>query len=130
MGVSEIVSSLAVLMITIALLGAIGVVALGSVRSSGSLLSSSSQGAAREDGLLLALVSVQTNSSGSFAWVYDYGWVQATLSAAYFNGGLVKWSSSCGGVLRPGGLCAISLPEEAQGEVSIVFGTKSLEFSV
>ena len=34
-GVSEIVSSLVVLMITIALLGAIGVVALGSVRSSG-----------------------------------------------------------------------------------------------
>ena len=73
---SEVVSSLAVLMITIALLGAVGAVALGSVRSSGSLLSSSSQAAAREDGLLLALVSVQSNSSGSYAWVYDYGWVQ------------------------------------------------------
>ncbi len=127
---SEVVSSLAVLMVTIALLGAIGVVALGSVRSSGSLLSSSSQGAAREDGLLLALVSVQTNSSGSYAWVYDYGWVQGTLSAAYLNGGLVKWSSSCGGVLRPGTLCAISIPTGAHGEVSIVFGTKSLDFSV
>jgi len=124
--VSEVVSSLAVLMITIALLGAVGAVALVSVRTSGSLLSSSYQ----EDGLLLALVSVQSNSSGSFAWVYDYGWVQGTLSAAYLDGGLVKWSSSCGGVLQPGDVCAISVPPGVHGEVSIIFGTKSLDYSV
>ena len=129
-GVSEIVSSLAVLTITIALLGAIGAVALTSVRSSGSLLSSSSQAAAKEDGLLLALVSVQTNSSGSYAWVYDYGWVQGMVSAAYLNGGLVEWSSNCKGVLQPGGLCAISVGAVGTGEVSIVFGTKSLDYSV
>jgi hypothetical protein len=128
--VSEIVSSVAVLMITVALLGAIGAVALGSVRSSGSLLSSSSQGAAREDGLLLALVSVQSNSSGSYAWVYDYGWVQGSLSAAYLDGGLVKWSSSCAAVLQPGSMCAVSFPPSVHGEVSIVFGAKSLDFSV
>jgi len=129
-GVSEVVSSLAVLMITVALLGAIGAVALGSVRSSGGLLSSSSQGAASEDGLLLALVSVQSNSSGSYAWVYDYGWVQGALSAAYLNGGLVKWVSSCSGVLHPGQVCAISVPAGLHGEVSIVFGTKSLDYAV
>jgi len=128
--VSEVVSSLAVLMITVALLGAIGAVALGSVRSSGSLLSSSSQGAAREDGLLLALVSVQSNSSGSYAWVYDYGWVQGALSAAYLDGGLVKWSTSCAGILQPGKVCAVSLPPDVHGKVSIIFGTKSLDFSV
>jgi len=128
--VSEVVSSLAVLMITIALLGAIGAVALGSVRSSGGLLSSSSQGAAREDGLLVALVSVQSNSSGSYAWLYDYGWAQGALSAAYLNGGLVRWSSSCSGVFQPGKVCAISIPAGVHGEVSIVFGTKSLDFSV
>jgi hypothetical protein len=128
--VSEVVSSLAVLMITVALLGAVGAVALGSVRSSGSLLSSSSQGAAREDGLLLALVSVQSNSTGSYAWVYDYGWVQGSLSAAYLNGGVVRWSSSCTGMLQPGKVCAISVPPGMHGEVSIVFGTKSLDFSV
>jgi hypothetical protein len=128
--VSEVVSSLAVLTITIALLGAVGTVALISIRSSGSLLSSSYQGAAREDGLLLALVSVQSNSSGSFAWVYDYGWVQGTLSAAYVDGGLVKWSSNCAGVLQPGEVCAISVPPGVHGEVSIVFGTKSLDYSV
>ena len=129
-GVSEVVSSLAVLMITIALLGGIGVVALGSVRSSGSLLSLSSQGAARDYGLLSTLVSIQSNSSGTFAWVYNYGWVQGTLSAAYVNGGMVRWSSSCAGVLQPGKLCAISVPAGAHGEVSMVFGTKSLGFSV
>jgi hypothetical protein len=128
--VSELVSSLLVLMITIALLGAISVVALGSIRSSGGLLSSSSQGAAREDGLLLALVAVQSNSSGSYAWVYDYGWVQGTLTAAYLNGGLVKWSSSCAGVLEPGKVCDISVPPGQKGEVSIVFGAKSLDYPV
>jgi hypothetical protein len=128
--VSEVVSSLAVLMVTIALLGAVGAVALGSVRSSGSLLSSSSQEAEREEGLLLALVSVQTNSTGSYAWVYDYGWAQGTLSAAYVDGGLVSWSSSCSGVLQPGKVCAISVPPHVHGEVSIVFGTKSLDYSV
>ncbi len=127
---SEVVSSLAILMVTIALLGAIGAVALGSVRSSGSLLSASSQGAAREEGLLLALVSVQSNSTGSYAWVYDYGWVQGALSAAYLDGGLVAWSSSCSGVLQPGKVCAIAVPPGVHGEVSIVFGTKSLDYSV
>lgn len=127
---SEVVSSLAILMVTIALLGGIGVVALGSVRSSGSFLSLTSQGAAKEYGLMLALVSVQSNSSGSYAWVYDYGWAQGTLSAAYLNGGLVKWTSTCAGVLKPGTLCAFSVPFGTHGQVSMVFGTKSLGFSV
>jgi hypothetical protein len=128
--VSEVVSSLAILLVTIALLSGIGVVALGSVRSSGSLLSLNSQGAAREYGLLLALVSVQSNSSGTYAWVYDYGWVQGTLSGAYLNGGLVEWSSSCAGVIQPGKVCAISVAASGHGEVSITFGTKSLGFTV
>jgi hypothetical protein len=127
--VSEVVSSLAILMVTIALLGGIGVVALGSVRSSGSLLSLSSQGAARGYGLLLALVSVQSNASGTYAWVYDYGWVQGAVSAAYLNGGLVAWSSSCAGVVQPGNVCAISIPANSRGEVSVIFGTKSLDFT-
>ncbi|HYR04716.1 MAG TPA: hypothetical protein VEO75_04940 [Nitrososphaerales archaeon] len=129
-GVSEVVSSLVVLVVTIALLGGIGVVAFGSIRSSGSLLSLTSEGAAKDYGLLLALVSVQSNSSGSYAWIYNYGWVQGTISAAYLDGGLVKWSSSCAGVLRPGEVCAISLPTRAHGEVSMVFGSKSLGFPV
>jgi len=123
-----VVSSLAVLAITVALLGGIGAVALGSVRSSGSLLSASSQQAAKDYGLLLALVSVQSNSSGSYAWVYDYGWVQGTVSAAYINGGLVKWASSCAGVLQPGKVCAIWVPTGEHGQVSILFGTKSVDY--
>lgn len=117
-------------MVTIGLLGAIGAVALGSVHSSGSLLSSSSQGAAKDYGVLLALVSVQSNSSGSYAWVYNYGWVQGTLSAAYLNGGLVPWYSSCGALLRPASLCAVSIAPGTHGEVSITYGSKSLDYSV
>lgn len=125
---SEIVSSLAVLMVTVALLGAAGAVAFSSLRGSGSLLSSSSQGAARDYGVLLALVSVQSNSSGTFAWVYDYGWVGGTLSAAYVDGGLVKWSSSCGGAVQPGHVCAVSVPPGQRGQVTLVFGAKTLDF--
>jgi hypothetical protein len=128
--VSEVVSSLAVLMITIALLGGISVIALGSIQSSTILLSSSSQSAARGYGLLLALVSVQSNSTGSYAWVYNYGWVQGTLSAIYLNGGLIRWSTDCSGALMPEKMCAVRIPPDTHGEVSIVFGTKSLGFSV
>ena len=117
-------------MITIALLGAVGTMALVSVRSSGSLLSSSSQDAAREDGVMLALVSVQSNSSGTYAWVYNYGWVQGKLSGAYLDGGSVAWSSSCAGVLAPQAMCAIAVPAGGEGQVSLVVGSKSLDFSV
>ena len=126
---SEVVSSLAILMVTIALLGGIGAVALGSIRSSGNLLSLSSQAAATQAGVLVAVVSVQSNSTGTYAWIYDYGWVQGTLSAAYIDGGTVKWSSTCGGVLRPGGLCAVYLPSGEHGQVNMVIGTKSLGFT-
>jgi len=119
-----------VLGVTVALLGAVGYLALGSVRTSGSLLSSGAAGDAKESGLLLALVAVQSNSTGSYAWVYDYGWVGGTASAAYLNGGLVKLSSTCGGVLSPGRMCAFSTPPGEQGEVSLVFGAKSLDYSV
>jgi hypothetical protein len=129
-GLSEIVSSLAVLGVTVALLGVVGYLALGSVRTSGSLLSSGAQGDAKESGLLLALVSVQTNSTGDYAWVFNYGWVPGTASAAYLNGGLVNLSSTCGGLLEPGGMCAFSTPAGEHGEVSLVFGAKSLDYSV
>lgn len=103
---------------------------MGSVRGSGNLLSLGSQNAAREFGLLLALVSVQSNSSGSFAWLYDYGWQQGALSAAYVNGSTVNWSSNCSGVLEPGGVCAILIPPGNHGQVTLVFGTKSLEYTI
>lgn len=129
-GVSEVVSSLAVLIVTIALLGGIGYLAMGSIRASGGLLISGSEGAAKDDGLLLSLVSVQSNSSGSYAWVYDYGWVEGTLTAAYVNGGLVAWSSTCGGVIRPESVCAVSVPAGLSGDASIDFGGKTLDFAV
>jgi len=129
-GLSEVVSSLAMLGVTIALLGAVGYLAMGSVRTSGSMLSSGAQGDAKDSGVLLALVSVQTNSSGAYAWVYNYGWVEGVASAAYLNGGSVKLSSTCEGVLSPGAICAFSTPPGEHGEVSLEFGAKSLGYSV
>ena len=79
---------------------------------------------------VLALVSVQSNSSGSYVWLYDYGWVQGKLTATYLNGGLVQASSSCAGVLQPNNYCLVSIPAGIHGEVSIVFGSKSMDVSV
>ncbi len=127
--VSEVVSSLAVLAVTIALLGGIATVATGSIKASGDLLSLSSRASAAKAGLLLSVVSVQSNGTGTYAWVYDYGWAEGTLSATYVNGGLVAWTSTCGGVLQPGALCAVVLPSGEHGQVDMVFGTKSLGFA-
>jgi hypothetical protein len=129
-GLSEVVSSLAVLAITIALLGGVSAVALGSIHSSTNLLSAGSQNAAKGYGLLLAVVSVQSNSSGSYAWLYNYGWVRGTFSGVYLDGGSMPLSTSCGGVILPEQVCTVRLPPKIHGEVNVVFGTKTLGFSV
>lgn len=129
-GVSEVVSSLVVLGITIAVLGAVGVAAVGSVRTSGQSLSRSSDAQAEAAGLLLSLVSVQSNSTGSYAWVYNYGWVRGSLSGASLDGAQVAWSSSCGGGIPPHGYCEVSTPPGKHGEVTLTFGPKSLDYAV
>lgn len=117
------------LAVTIALLGGLSAVALSSVRGAGDLLSSDSQSAARDYGFLLALVSVQSNSTGSYAWVFDYGWEQASVTGVYMNGGTTQWTSTCA-PLKPGSICTIVLSPGSHGEVTAVFGAKSLGFTV
>lgn len=117
------------LAVTIALLGGLSAVALSSVRGAGDLLSSDSQSAARGYGFLLALVSVQSNSTGSYAWVFDYGWEQASVTGVYLNGGTTQWTSTCA-PLKPGSICTIVLSPGSHGQVTAVFGAKSLGFTV
>jgi hypothetical protein len=128
-GLSEVVGALAVLMVTIAVLGGLSAIALASVRGAGNLLSADSQAAARNYGLQLALVAVQSNSTGSYAWIFDYGWEQGSLTSVYVNGGSTQWASTCT-PLRPESMCSVALPPSSHGQVTAVFGTKTLGFTV
>lgn len=128
--VSEVVSSVAMLIITMAVLGGLAALSLGSLRSANDLVASDSQNAVAEAGVLLTVVSTQSNSSGTYVWVFDYGWTPATLSSVYVNGGLVSgWSSSCN-PLQVKDMCAVSLPPNTHGTVSILFGARSISLAL
>jgi hypothetical protein len=129
-GVSEVVSSVAMLAITIAVLGGVGVISLGSLRSANALLLSGSQGAASADGVLLSVVSTQENASGSYVWLFNYGWTTAHLTQVYLDGGQAPgWTSSCA-VLQPEGLCDVRLPPGGHGSVTIAFGARTVSLSL
>jgi len=125
-GVSEVVSSVSMLAITIAVLGAVGAISLGSLRSANAVLSAGSQNAASADGVLLSVVSTQANSSGTYVWLFDYGWTPARLSGVYVDGGAVGgWSSTCSDLL-PREICDVWLQPGVQGEVTLAFGTRTI----
>jgi len=124
--VSEVVSSVSMLAITIAVLGAVGLISIGSLRSANGVLLTGSQNAASADGVLLTLVSTQSNSSGSYVWLFNYGWTTAHLSAVYLDGGQVDgWTSNCS-TLTPKSICDIELASGVHGQVTIAFGTRTI----
>jgi hypothetical protein len=118
------------LAITIAVLGGVGLLSLGSLRTANGVLLAGSQNAANEAGVLLTVVGTQSNSSGTFVWLFDYGWAQARLTSVYVDGGLAQgWTSSCSD-LQPHDMCALRLPPGTNGTVSIVFGARTVSLSV
>jgi len=118
------------LAITIAILGGVGLIALGSLRSANGVLLAGSENAASEAGVLLTVVSTQSNSTGTFVWVFNYGWSQTGLTAVYVDGGLVRgWTSDCS-MLPPKDMCFLQLPAHTIGTVSIEFGTRTVSLSV
>jgi hypothetical protein len=128
--IGEIVSSLSMLAITIAVLGGFGILSMQSIKSSSSILTNGAQEAARDAGLLLTLVSVETNSSGTFVWLFNYGWESRSITSVYLNGGILQgWSSSCLPI-RAKSLCTINLSQNIRGEVTVFFGVKSIAVSL
>ncbi|MDA4122317.1 MAG: hypothetical protein OK456_03950 [Thaumarchaeota archaeon] len=129
-GISEIVASVAMLVITMAVLGGLGVLSLGSLHNAAGDLVSGSHNEAESAGVLLRVVSTQSNSSGTYVWLFDYGWNPATLSSVYVNGGILSgWSSSCS-PLQVKSMCSLALPSDTHGAVSILFGTNSVALSL
>ncbi len=118
------------LMVTISIIGGLSLVSLQSIRSASNILAQGSQAQARDAGMLFTLVSAQTNTSGVYVWLFNYGWTAGHISDVYVNGGLIGgWSSSCPSI-NPGSLCVVHLPPATGGNVSILFGSKSLVISI
>jgi hypothetical protein len=129
-GVSEVISSVSMLAITIAVLGGVGLISLGSLRSANGVLLTGSQNAVSEEGVLLTVVSTQSNSSGSFVWLFNYGWTEAKLTSVYLDGGLLQgWTSTCS-ALQPKDMCVIQMPARTHGAVSIEFGARTVSLSI
>ena len=129
-GVSEVVSSVTMLAITIAVLGGVGLISLGSLRSANAILLSGSQNAANEAGVLLTLVSTQNNSTGTYVWLFNYGWAEGRITSAYLNGGLASgWTSTCG-ALAPEQMCVVTLPPATHGALAIEFGARTISLTI
>jgi len=118
------------LAITIAVFGAVGLISLGSLRSANGVLLTGSQNAASADGILLTVVSTQDNSSGTYVWLFNYGWTPAHLSGVYIDGGKASgWSSSCS-ALKPEGICDLRLQAGTRGAVTIEFGARTVALTL
>ncbi len=125
-GVGEVVSSLSMLAVTMALLGSFSYLSLQSIRSAVQSIATSSAQAVAEAGVLLRVVATQENTTGSFVWVFNYGWESTKITSVYVGGALVQgWSSSCVPVHEKE-MCVVRLPPSVQGDVTLVFGGKRI----
>jgi hypothetical protein len=128
-GIGEVVGSVSMLAVTIALLAGASVVGVLSVRKASALIQSSSEAEQRDAGVLVSVLMTRANSSGTFIWLYDYGWTSEPVKAVYVQGQSVDWSSSCPGDWS-GSLCLVSIASQEKGELTIVIGGFSIAASV
>jgi hypothetical protein len=128
-GIGEVIGSVSMLAITIALLGGATYLTLSSISGAASMVGGSAQEEARDAGLLVNVVGSQSNSSGTYVWLLDYGWTSATVGSVLVDTQPVPWSTTCHGDWS-GTLCSVELPPGTSGLTTIVLGGKSLEVSV
>jgi hypothetical protein len=112
------------LLVTMALLAGASAISVLSVRSAATLESSSAKNEARNLGELVEVVSTQVNRSGSYIWLYNYGWVDTKITSVYVHGARVVWAS-CETILQ-GALCVVTLAAGTEGLVTLVLGDKSI----
>ena len=124
-GLGEVSGSVSMLLVMMALLAGASAVSIVSVRGAASLVSGTANKEARSIGQLVEVVLTQVNSSGSYIWLFNYGWVDSQITAVYLNGVKVPWNS-CGTIVH-GFLCTIALPVGTKGTVTAILGDRSLE---
>lgn len=127
--VGEVVGSVSMLAITIALLGGASYLAFSSIDGAAALVGGSAQTEARQAGLLVAVVGFQSNATGTYVWLFDYGWESSPVGSVLVNAQPVRWSTNCASEWS-GTLCVLTLPQGANGPTTVVIGGKSLEVSL
>lgn len=125
-GIGEVIGSVSMLAITMALLAGTSAIALLSIHNAASLVSGAGQQQQREVGLLVSVVGTQSNSSGTYLWIYDYGWVSAPVQTVLVGAKQTRWSTTCEGDWTRS-LCEVILPEATDGQVTLVIGGVSVE---
>lgn len=116
------------LLVTMALLGGVSAVAVLSLRSAAGLVEGSASQQAQSIGELVAVLSSERNSTGSYIWLFNYGWAGAPINSVYANGAPTGWTSC--GVVASGALCTVVLPAGTSGTITIVLGGKSIAVDV
>jgi hypothetical protein len=127
-GIGEVVGSVAMLAVTIALLAGASAVAVLSIQAASELADKSAQDQRENAGLLVSVVTTQTNSSGTFVWLFDYGWTSAGVKSVYDDGQQVGWSSTCNGDWTES-VCVVTLPP-VRGDLTILIGGVSIAATV
>jgi len=117
------------LAVTIALLAGASAVAVLSITDASRLVQSSSQAEQRDAGVLVTIVASQANQSGTYVWLYDYGWTSGPVGAVYVEGQPVHWSSTCGDDWT-GDVCYISIVPPASGVLTVLVGGVSIAATV
>ena len=127
--VGEVVGSVSMLAVTIALLGGASYLALESINGAASMVGGSAQQEARQAGLLLGVVGSQSNATGTYVWLINYGWESSPVGPVLVDARSVQWTTTCSGEWS-GALCVVKLPAGTAGLTTIVLGGVSLEVSV
>ena len=124
-GIGEIAGSLSMLVVTMALLTAASLLSFVSVRAGASMLSAGAEGEAIAAGQLVGVVATQSNITGSYVWLFNYGWEGAAISRTYGQTA-APLSSSCG-LITQDSMCILSFPPGTRGEVTILVGANTIE---
>lgn len=129
MGISEVAGSLSMLLVTMGLLTGASFLSLASVKSAALLIAGGATSQAVGAGQLIRVVATQSNSSGTYLWVFDYGWQDAALISIFADGQRTQVKSTCD-VLRQSEICVISLPVGTFGLVTLMIGERDIEVAL
>jgi hypothetical protein len=127
-GIGEVVGSVSMLAVTVALLSGAALVGAYSVRDAASMITASNLQKQRDSGVLVSVIATSSNSTGTFVWLYDFGWEGAPLESVFVNGNAISWSLCR--ELTVGGVCVVEVAPGSHGQLTIVAGDISIAASV
>ncbi len=123
-GIGEIAGSLSMLVVTMGLLTTASFLSFVSVKAGASMLTAGAEGEAIAAGQLVGVVATQSNITGSYVWLFNYGWEEAAVSRTF--GQTAAPLSSCR-LLTQSSMCVLSFPPGTRGEVTLFVGANSIE---